>query len=174
MKDFYTETSGAPYLEQGELQHPSPRGEVTFRLTPVGVENYLPSTLEEAKVCLRNLLSALAFCHARNWCIIDLRWDNVVFNQNNWYIIDAAEHAHNIGQPLSVGLVNLQIDPVTNALPTHAVTRVDMRQLERMWRADFLGAAVLNIIQAAPNGAHFLQQLLVLEAAPLLAHSFLQ
>lgn len=185
MRSFYSDTAltqaevatgTISFLEKGKLHPPTggPRHQVTFRLTPVGIERVLPQSLLEIKTCLRNQLNALARAHSKNWCIVDVRWDNIVLYQNNWYIIDCAEHCHRFNDPLVPGLVNLQLDPATGVAPTHSSSLVDMRQLAWMWGASQVGAAVVALIQADPNGNDFLQKLPTHQAASLLVHNFLQ
>jgi hypothetical protein len=86
LKDFYKVASGTNFLERA-VSVKDADGKLTLSLEPVGIER-LPSTMVEMQTCLKCLLTALNAVHAKGWCVVDLRWPNIINAGEQWYIID--------------------------------------------------------------------------------------
>jgi hypothetical protein len=176
MKQFYHDTRAAPRLEKGTV-HDNSRGQVTFRLTPVGVRSF-PAAADGNGIrrFLRDMLSALHGVHTAGWLIVDLRPPNIILTidsavaapQTRYVIIDACEFAQRIAVAAPV--------PAGHVAPTGwpggpLTTQWDLLMLAQPFRANGCPAT----INALPNGAAFLVLLLAgaTPAVTLLAHAFL-
>ncbi len=86
LKDFYEVAAGTNFLERA-VSVKDADGKLALSLAPVGIER-LPSTDAEMQMCLKCVLTALNAVHAKGWCVVDLRWPNIVNVGERWYIID--------------------------------------------------------------------------------------
>lgn len=131
-----------PFLERGRLvaeeSHVADRVEgakqAVFELKPVGVERK-PRNEAELLYFLRCILGTLAGCHQLGWAIVDLRWGNIISTSaagDSWHVIDAAEHAVRIGQPLPH---NIHLPPGIVG-GSAASMEVDRKQLSLMLSDD--------------------------------------
>lgn len=131
----------------------------TYRLQPVGVAYRAPTTQAEARQLLSNVLTALEGirtvpsgtpAYPRNgWCLVDVRWSNVVWAAGAWHLIDA-EHVTPLGLPV----------PAVGHIPAGVVTAshiLDLYMLHRMVTLQVPGLVLL--MQQGPEGTAFLVQL---------------
>jgi hypothetical protein len=86
LKQFYVLTVDIPFLERA-ISVNDENGKLSLSLEPVGIER-LPTTKVELQKCLKCILTALSEVHAKGWCLVDLRWPNIVNVGDDWYIID--------------------------------------------------------------------------------------
>jgi hypothetical protein len=61
---------------------------ITLYLGPVGTCGRRPESIEMAKVAGKSVLTALQFLHTKGWVHRDIRPDNVMFADQNWYLVD--------------------------------------------------------------------------------------
>jgi serine/threonine protein kinase len=61
---------------------------ITLYLQPVGTCGRMPVSIEEAKVAGKRVLTALQYLHMIGWVHRDVRPENVMFADQNWYLVD--------------------------------------------------------------------------------------
>jgi hypothetical protein len=75
------------------------RDHITLYLHPVGTCGKMPVSIKEAKVAGKRVLTALQYLHTNGWVHRDIRPENVMFADQNWYLVDL-EWANSAGLPV--------------------------------------------------------------------------
>jgi hypothetical protein len=91
-----------PYIEWAVSTPREIREELHLQLMPVGLPG-LPTSEGEVRIALACIFIATCHMHSQRWCLLDLRWPNIVRLTTSqgyrYYIIDG-ECATRIGNPL--------------------------------------------------------------------------
>lgn len=84
MIEFYNDTSTVPHLEH---KQDVPNNHRRIKLVPVGVQRH-PFNLVELITALKNVTECLLQLHLCGYVHCDVRWSNLVFLNDSWYLID--------------------------------------------------------------------------------------
>ncbi len=107
---FYESTAAVRFVEHLIKPHNLERGKLTLYLTPVGlpVSPDGPRTLDDAVMALQRILEFIFYIHEKGWCVLDLRWPNVVQTRvlggGFRFVLIDCEYATRVGQPLPPGI----------------------------------------------------------------------
>ncbi len=115
VKLFYDTTKGTQYLEEAVkyiIKVKNDESEVLMLyLTPVGV-NRKPDSIGKLHIAMYCIVHCVYSVHQRGWCIVDLRWPNMVEQNDCFYVIDAGEFAQHHGKAIHSNMLRI-FDPVT-------------------------------------------------------------
>jgi hypothetical protein len=111
-----------------------------LELTPVGVAACRPmfTCIADVVLCVACIVTAIESAHLKNWCLLDLRWPNVIRVLRNsavrWFVIDC-EYATQVGSALPSTIEHL----IPHERGRHASKCLDWFMLAQMLRdADML------------------------------------
>ncbi len=96
----FEDPSSLPFAVTVVIGRSKPSGITRLEIRPVCVEQ-LPSTVEELRISLRCVLSALCAFHERGFVHRDVRWPNVLKDKETWLLADF-ELADFTGLPVPV------------------------------------------------------------------------
>ncbi|CAH1768172.1 5741_t:CDS:2, partial [Entrophospora sp. SA101] len=142
VKLFYDTTKGTQYLEKAVkyvIKVKDDESEVlTLYLTPVGV-NRKPDSIGKLHIAMHCIVHCVYSVHQRGWCIVDLRWPNVVEQNDCFYVIDAGEFAQHHGKAIHSNMLRI-FDPVTvdsckPATDIYMLIKM-MEDTENMWHGN--------------------------------------
>lgn len=90
---MYVATRDVPYKERlfvpdaRNNEHSYDDQKKLFRLIPVGIQRQ-PDSVEEMRCCLICILTCLDALHRVGYVHCDIRWSNIIFHKENWYLVD--------------------------------------------------------------------------------------
>lgn len=114
LTSFYKATRLVPYLEHATVQKMKrPVSEFGLVLEPLGYQSAVMTVLELRRV-LRCVVLCVVAVHHLQWCINDIRQDNIVQTSEEEYcVIDAGEFAQRFGKPVHARLATVDATAAT-------------------------------------------------------------
>jgi hypothetical protein len=115
LKKFYVDCKDAKFVEKATVKRRSGDNNLTLELTPVGVAACRPmfTCVADVVLCVACIVTAIESVHLKNWCLLDLRWPNIIRVLRNftsgpvrWFIIDC-EFATRVGENLPLTIRHL-------------------------------------------------------------------